>query len=85
MLRPTVTKVVPLTDYRLEVEFDNGQTGVFDVKPYIKGSWFEELQDEHAFGTVFANGITVEWAGGQDICPDDLYYGCKMQQPIGQA
>ena len=74
MLRPTAVSVKPLDDYLLRIEFDNGESGVFDVKPYLKGSWFGELRDETAFRTVTANGMTVEWAGGQDICPDDLYY-----------
>ena len=82
MLRPTVISVKPLSDYCLQLEFDNGESGTFDVKPYIKGSWFGELADEAAFRTVFTNGMTVEWAGGQDICPDDLYYGTHKQQHV---
>lgn len=77
MLRPTATSVQALSDYVLRLEFDNGETGLFDVKPYIKGEWFGELADEANFMTVFTNGITVEWANGQDICPDELYYGSQ--------
>ena len=76
MLRPTAVAVKPLSDYRLEVEFDNGEVGLFDVKPYIKGPWFGELRDEALFKSVFVNGMTVEWENGQDICPDKLYFGC---------
>ena len=75
MLRPTAVSVEPLPGYRLLVEFDNGERGTFDVAPYIKGSWFGELRDQAVFDSVFVNGMTVEWAGGQDICPDELYYG----------
>ena len=74
MLRPSATAVKPLSDYCLEVVFDNGETGVFDVRPYIKGDWFGELLDEETFKGVRVNGVTVEWPGGQDICPDELYY-----------
>ena len=81
MLRPTAISVQTLSDYLLRVEFDNGEIGVFDVKPYIKGEWFGELADEGYFRTVFTNGITVEWADGQDICPDDLYYGSQIVWP----
>ena len=34
----------------------------------------KELKDPELFGTVTANGYSVEWKNGQDICPDDLYY-----------
>lgn len=42
MLRPTVTRVIAEDDYKLMLEFDNGEKKSFDVKPYIKGSWFEK-------------------------------------------
>lgn len=74
MLRPTVIKAIPMNDYKLTLSFDNGETKVFDVKPYIKGSWFGELQNASYFKTVHPNGFNIEWANGQDICPDDLYY-----------
>lgn len=74
MLRPTAKIVKPLTDYKLEIEFDSGEKKIFDVKPYIKGEWYSELQDIEYFNSVFANGYTVEWPNGQDICPDELYY-----------
>ncbi len=74
MLRPTVINVTPENGYKLNLKFDNGETGLFDVKPYIKGSWFGELKNISYFKTVRSNGFNVEWANGQDICPDDLYF-----------
>lgn len=74
MLRPTVIKVTALPNYMLDLTFDNGEHRIFDVKPYIKGSWFGQLKDPGVFNTVKANGYSVEWSDGQDLCPDDLYY-----------
>ncbi len=74
MLRPTVIAVFAESDYILLLEFDNGERKRFDVKPYIKGSWFGQLNDSAYFKSVRANGFNVEWPNGQDICPDDLYY-----------
>lgn len=74
MLRPTVVKVEPNENYCLNLEFDNGEKKSFDVKPYIKGSWFGKLYDVSYFYEVKANGFNIEWPDGQDICPDDLYY-----------
>lgn len=54
--------------------FDNDEQKQFDVKPYIKGSWFGKLNDDTYFKTVNPTGYTIEWADGQDICPDDLYF-----------
>ena len=60
--------------YQLIVTFDNGEKRRFDVKPYIKGSWYGNLKDPGYFSTVSVNGYTVEWPKGQDLCPDELYY-----------
>ena len=74
MLRTTATRVVPLDQYLLKITFDNGVDRIFDVKPYIQGSWYGELSDPAYFRSVFPNGFSVEWANGQDLCPDELYY-----------
>lgn len=74
MLRPTVKKVDTLSAFRLLLEFDNGEVKIFDVKPYIRGKWYSELGDDAYFQSVMVNGYSVEWANGQDLCPDELYY-----------
>ena len=79
MLRPTVVKVLPENNYILLLEFDNGEKKFFDVKPYIKGTWFYELSNQAYFNRVHANGFNIEWPNGQDICPDDLYYNSVVR------
>lgn len=73
MLRPTVIKVKPSEDYSLILQFDNGECKKFDVRPYIQGSWYGMLRDKAYFESVKPNGFSVEWADGQDLCPDELY------------
>ena len=73
MLRATANDVKAKENYMIEVTFDNGETKVFDVKPYIKGSWYGQLEDESYFSAVTTDGYTVEWPDGQDLCPDELY------------
>ena len=73
MLRPTAKCVVPETDFCLRILFDNGEEKRFDVKPYIRGDWYSALADEQYFRQVRANGFSVEWPDGQDLCPDALY------------
>ena len=38
MLRPTAINVTVQKDYTLKVFFNNGETKIFDVKPYIQGA-----------------------------------------------
>lgn len=73
-MRPRAVDVKPIEDYNLFVTFDNGEKKIYDVKPLIKGDWFGQLKDINNFNSVRVAGLSVEWAGGKDVCPDDLYY-----------
>ena len=53
MLRPTAISVTVQKDYTLKVIFNNGETKIFDVKPYIKGSWYSRLKDFSYFSLSF--------------------------------
>ena len=74
MLRPTAVKVQPLENYKVKIKFDNGEKKIFDVKPYIEGSWYGQLKNKLYFNQVKTDGYTIVWPDGQDICPDDVYY-----------
>ena len=74
MIRPKAVDVKPMEGYKLFVVFDNGEQKIYDAKPLIRGDWFGQLEDITVFNTVHVAGLSVEWAGGQDVCPDDLYY-----------
>lgn len=77
MLRPTAKNVSATNDYKIIIEFDSGERKIFDVTPYITGEWYKELADMNYFKSVFANGFTVEWPHGQDLCPDEIYYNSR--------
>jgi hypothetical protein len=53
--------------------FDTGEKKIFDVTPYINGDWFGKLKDISYFKSVHVAGNTIQWAGGQDIAPHELY------------
>ena len=73
MLRPKAVAVTPIPGHKLEVVFETGEKKLFDVTPYIKGSFYGELADEEYFKTVFIDELSVAWPHDQGICPDDLY------------
>lgn len=74
-MRPRAVEVKPLEDYLLEITFDNGEKGFFDVKPYLEYVQFKQIKDEKIFKTVKIDGLSISWANGVDICPDELYNG----------
>jgi len=72
-MNPRVKKVQPLTNYLLELTFDNNEVRVFDVKPYLDRGIFKELKDETFFKSVTTFLGTIKWPHDQDFCPDTLY------------
>lgn len=72
-MSPKAISVEVIDNYKLKVSFDNGKTGIFDVKPYFGHKVFDELKDEKMFKTVKVKGLSIEWDNGADICPDELY------------
>ena len=75
MLQPRLIDVTPLAPMKLRLHYETGEVRVFDVSPYVTGSWFSELKDETYFKTVhlLPDGVGIEWANGQDIAPHELY------------
>ena len=73
MLQPKIIEVKPLPNYQLYLKFETNEEKIFNVLPYISGDWFGKLKEEGYFKTVRLSGNTVEWRGGQDIAPHELY------------
>ena len=67
-----VKLVKPLPDYRIYVELENGQKGIFDLKPYLDHGVFRELRDVHYFNQVDIFLGAVTWPNEQDIAPETL-------------
>ncbi|GHV13427.1 hypothetical protein AGMMS49938_07980 [Fibrobacterales bacterium] len=78
MLQPKICRVEPLGGYKLLLYYETNKKKVFDVSPYISGSWYGHLKDLNYFKSVRLcdNGFGVEWSEGQDIAPHELYDGC---------
>lgn len=74
---PRVVQVRPLEGYRLELTFADGATGVVEFEGWVigRGGVFAPLDDPAFFRQVrlSAEGGTVEWPNGLDLCPDVLY------------
>ena len=66
--------VKPFAQYKLLITFDNNERRVFDVEPYLSDTFFMPLKNPSIFNAVRVSPISLEWPGGIDICPDELYY-----------
>ena len=56
-----VKNVKPLDNYKLLLEFGNGEQRVFDVSPYLGIGKFAELQNPSVFSSVTVKFDSIEW------------------------
>ncbi len=77
---PAIKQVVPKEDYCLSVEFDNGERGILDMKPYLEFGIFQKLKDKNVFQRVKVAFDTIEWDCGIDLDPEFVYEKCRKEQ-----
>ncbi len=68
-----VKKVKPQHNYSLSLTFENGETKIFDMKPYLDLGVFKELKDKYLFNTVRVCFDSIAWANEADFDPEALY------------
>jgi len=68
-----------LSDYKLELKFEDGSVREVDLSSHLDGGVFEPLRDQRFFQTVRLHPDldTIMWDNGADMSPDFLYeIGC---------
>lgn len=80
---PSVRKVTAAENYRIVVEFDNDESGVLDMGPYLGFGVFNKLKEPGIFDTVRVSFDTVEWVNGIDLDPKFVYEKCVKVQRLG--
>jgi hypothetical protein len=66
-----------LPDYKIEVSFADGTSGIADLAPRLSqgplGDGFDPLCDEKLFSQAFLDHGALTWPGGIDLAPDAMY------------
>jgi len=78
-LYPSVKKVVPAEDFILSVEFDNGEHGMLDMKPFLDFGVFRRLKEPDVFKQVRVVFDTIEWDSKIDLDPEFVYDKCQKK------
>ena len=69
-----IKSVKPLSGYRLEVEFQDGQLGIVPMQKRLFGPVFEPLKDPAFFAQVSLDEFgAVCWPNGADIAPEAVF------------
>jgi len=85
----TVASVRALDDFRLDVSFDDGTSGVICLKERLFGPMFEPLRDPMLFNQVRVDEFgAICWPNGADLAPDALYErmrAAKQSTPVASG
>jgi Protein of unknown function (DUF2442) len=69
-----VTSARHISDYKLEITFNDGLQAEIDFSPWIeKYEIFKPLSDLEYFKNFSLDGWTVVWENGADVAPERLY------------
>ncbi len=69
-----VTSARYISDYTLELTFNDGLKAEIDFTDWIKKyPFFKPLENIDYFKTFLLDGWTVVWENGADIAPETLY------------
>lgn len=71
-----------LEDYKIELQFNNGEKYVVDLENHLQGQVFIPLKDKHLFQKFSIVFNTIEWENGADFAPEFLYDLAKLQHQI---
>ena len=77
-----INDVKSLGDYRLELVFDDGVTGVVDLSDLVGKGVFALWRDRAAFARVrIGTSGELLWDDQVDLCPDALYLKATGKKP----
>ncbi len=68
-----ITKAEYLSDYKINLAFNDGTTGIADLKDSLNALVFKSLKDKEYFKSFKKNNWTIEWENGVDFAPEFLY------------
>ena len=78
-----ITEVAYVSDFTLQLRFEDGSVRTVDLKEHLDGKMFEPLKDRARFRTARLEPDldTVVWENGADMSPDFLY---EISRPVEQ-
>jgi hypothetical protein len=82
-----VSGVSYLGDYKIRLEFSDGEIKDVDLKDELYGEVFQPLKDLEFFKKVSVNTDTntIEWPNGADCAPEFLYEVGKEVKRVTRA
>ena len=68
-----------MKDFEIELFFNDGSSGIVNLKPYLDKPIFKPLNDIEFFKDFKLGSWTIEWKNGADFAPEFLYEKCRKE------
>lgn len=71
-----VTNAKYAGDYKVEVTFNDGRSGIADLEDALNGPVFNPLKDKMMFSQLKVDKEleTISWPNGADLAPEYIYF-----------
>ncbi len=76
-----VIKVDAMPDYKLQVTFNDGITGMVNLKSFIETGIFSELKNYQLFNKVYTTGYSIAWSDELEIDAITIYAEILNKKP----
>ena len=74
-ITPRIIEVKALDNYYIYIKFKTGEEKVYDMGTHIRDlDFYKKLKERNYFENVHPRGCSIEWANGEDVAPENLYY-----------
>ena len=72
-MTPKLIKVKPLNNYTIQLMYENQETKIFSLIPFLHLPIYKKLKDIKLFKQVKIYFNTIQWENNIDIDPESLY------------
>ena len=82
MAMPNLLKVEPRENYRIYVEYDDGECGEVDLSDNVGKGVFKVWDEPGAFERVYITPFrAIGWSDELDLCPNAIYFQLTGKTP----
>lgn len=72
---PDIEEAKALDKYYIYLKYETGEEKIYNMTENIlKIPYYNKLKSAKYFKDLKPRGDTVEWANGEDVAPENLYY-----------
>ena len=73
---PDIIGVKALDNYLIYIKYKTNEERIYSMENLInENKFYARLKDKTYFKNVKPRGDSIEWEKGEDVAPENLYYG----------